>query len=38
MELYWNPNTKCKEKPQSSISTNPFYGVTSFPKISHTPG
>ena len=38
MEFSWNPNTKCTEKPQSSISTHPFSDVPSFSKISQSPG
>ena len=38
MELSWNPNTKCTEKPQSSISTHPFSDVSSFSIISQPPG
>ena len=37
-ELSLNPNTKCTEVPQSSISTHPFFDVPSFSKISHLPG
>ena len=38
MEFSWNPNTKCTEKPQSSISTHPFSDVPYFSKISQPPG
>ena len=34
MEVFWNPNTKCTESPQSSISTHPFSNVPSFLNIS----
>ena len=34
----WNPNTKCKELPQSSISTHPFSYVPSFSRISKPQG
>ena len=34
MEIFWNPNTKCTESPQSSISTYPFSNVPSFLNIS----
>ena len=30
MELSWNPNTKCTEKAQFSISTHPFFDALSF--------
>ena len=33
MEFSWNTSTKCTEKPQSSISKNPFSDVPSFSKI-----
>ena len=37
IEFSWNLNTKCKEeKPQSSISTNPFSDVPSFSKYIST--
>ena len=35
MEFSWNPNPKCTEKPQSSISTHPFSNIPSFSKISN---
>ena len=38
MELSWNPNEKCTEKPQSSISAHFFHDVYSFSKISQPPG
>ena len=34
MEFSWSHNAKCKEVPQSSISTHPFSDVPSFSKIS----
>ena len=37
MEFSWNPNTKCTEKPQSSISMHPFSDVPFFSKISQPP-
>ena len=37
MGFSWNPNTKCTEKPQSSISTHIFFDVSSFSKISPPP-
>ena len=30
MELSWNPNTKCTEKPQSSVSTHPLLRCSLF--------
>ena len=36
MEFSWNPDTSCKEKLQSSISTHPFSDVPSFSQFSLT--
>ena len=38
MEFYWNPNTKCTVKLQSSISMHLFPDAHSFSKISQTSG
>ena len=38
MEIFLNPNTKCTEVPQSSITMHLFFGVSSFQKISQPPG
>ena len=36
MEFSWNPDTSCKEKLQSSISTHPFPDIPSFSQFSLT--
>ena len=38
MKFPCNPNTRCTEKPQSSISMHPFSDVPSFSKISKPTG
>ena len=38
MELSWNPNIKCVEKPHSSISTHPDDDGPSFSILSESPG
>ena len=38
MEFSWNPNTRCAEKPQSSISTHPFSDAPSCSKRSKLTG
>ena len=38
MEFSWNPNTKCTEKSQFSISMHPSSDVPSFSEICQPPG